>query len=81
MRKLVLILTATAAILACGTGAASADTASAEASSAQRPSSQPNFTTRSTPGPTNQQQNQKDRAQERLQDLAEEEEDVLNILD
>jgi hypothetical protein len=34
-----------------------------------------------TPGPILQQQNQTDRALERSQDLAEEEEDLLNMLD
>jgi hypothetical protein len=34
-----------------------------------------------TPGPILQQQNQADRALERLQDRAEEQEDLLNILD
>ncbi len=74
MRKHVLILTATAAILACGTNAASA-----QAPAVQGPSTEQSPTTQQTPGPMLQEQNQTDRALERLQDRAEE--DVLNILD
>jgi hypothetical protein len=75
MRKHVLLLMATSAILACGS-----DAASAQAPCAQTPSTQQRSTTQPTPDPTLQQQNQTD-GLERLQDRAEEEEDVLNILD
>ena len=51
-----------------------ADVAQVEAPDAQSPR-QP------TPGPILQQQNQTDRTQERSQKLAEEEEDLLNMLD
>jgi TolA-binding protein len=75
MRKRVLILTTTAAILACGSAA------SAQAPGAQGPSTQQSSTTQPTSDPVLQQQNQTDHALERLQDRAEEEEDVFNILD
>ena len=76
MRKQVLILTTTAAILACG-----AIAASGQAPGAQTPSTQQRPTTQPTPAPMLQQQNQMDRSLERLQDRAEEEEDLLKILD
>jgi hypothetical protein len=76
MQKHVLLLTMIAAIFACGTDAARAD-----APSAQEPRTQQSPTIQPTPGPMLQPQNKTDRALERLQDLAEEEEDVLNILD
>jgi hypothetical protein len=76
MRNRVLILTTTVAIFACGAIAASADAPSAQTrSTEQSPITEP------TPRPTMQQQNQMDRALERSQDRAEEEEDLLKILD
>jgi len=76
MRKQVLRLTTTAAILTCGDIAASG-----QAPGAQTPSTQQSPTTQPTPGPMLQQQNQIDRSLDRLQDRAEEEEDLLKILD
>jgi hypothetical protein len=76
MQKHALVLTTIAVIFACGTDAARAD-----APSAQEPRTQQSPTIQPIPGPILQQQNKTDRALERLQDLAEEEEDVLNILD
>ena len=76
MRKHVLVLTATAVILACGS-----DAASAQAPGSQMPITEQSSTIEPTPDPVLLQQNQTDRALEQLQDHAEEEEDVLNILD
>jgi|SRR5215471_15112591 len=76
MRKQVLILTTTAAILACG-----AIVASGQAPGAKTPSTQQSPMTQPTPDPMLQQQNQMDRSLERLQDRVEEEEDLLKILD
>lgn len=76
---IVCILLAATKSLSAGSPAsiviAMADVAQVVAPDAMQSSRQP------SPGPILQQQNQADRALERLQDRAEEEEDLLNILD
>jgi ABC-type transport system involved in cytochrome bd biosynthesis fused ATPase/permease subunit len=76
---IVCILLAATKSLSAGSPAsiviAMADVAQVVAPDAMQSSRQP------SPGPILQQQNQADRALERLQDRAEEQEDLLNILD
>jgi hypothetical protein len=76
---IVCILLAATKSLSAGSPAsiviAMADVAHVVAPDAMKSSRQP------TPGPILQQRNQADRALERLQDRAEEQEDLLNILD